>query len=823
MSLSTIFMIVNRLSGLSLLFSLMFVTQGIGQDIGEYNKQEIKDLTQQVEDQIRFLEYFLNTVGSKETSARDKDVIIRESYKKIFRDNLVQVEDDLLLDRKVITNKNITAYLKDVEFFFKDAKFQFKVKEIKPKLTDNNDLFFEISLDRTLTAVGINNEAISNTKQRFIEVNLDRDSKELKIASMYTTKLSRDEELLEWWASLSYEWSNVFRELYEIEADTVSVDDLYRISSMDTLDLSGNQLIIDLNPIQALTDLKYVDISNTNIQELNPISNVTFLSYLDISNTPTSDIQFIKYSERLVHLNLSNTGIHDIDDLLNLKNLKHLQLAKTPLRGFGVLNSFKDLEFLDLEESGFNNIENIRELTNLKSLNLKGNFLINFGFLSELSGLEEINLEGTNILDLAPLAELKKLWRVNINSTEVSQLTPLNGSTNLRRIYADRTSITEEMADSFSRTNRRILLIHNVENLQTWWETLPEGWNSVLSKIYPKVDFKKPSIEELSELVGIDSLNLSGSDVITLRPALKFKKAIYLAIDNTAVQDLSPLAEMKTLLTIKANNTQVSNIEALVDLTGLEFLYLNNSKISSIDPIKFLVKLKHLDVDETDVAAWDIMELTKILPQTTVIFRSKELNSWWEGLDLVWQGLFDSQFELSDEPSTDELHRMTSDKKVTVENVNILNLEPLLIFFNLQQLLVENVPLQDISAISRMESLSILKLSQAPIRDLMPLSNLTYLESLDLSNTGVEELRPLAELNRLKVLNLSGTNVVRLRGLETLFDLRELDIASTNVRNIKQIMHLVNLEKLICFNTRIGRRSIDNFKKGNPTCDVRYY
>jgi hypothetical protein len=474
-------MVVNRLSHILLLLFLLVVTRGFGQDIGEYNKQEIKDLTQQVEDQIRFLEFLLNNVGSKDASARDKDVIIRESYKKIFRDDMVQVEDDLLLDRKVITNKNITAYLKDVEFFFKDANFQFKVKEIKPKLTENNDLFFEISLDRTLTATGINNESITNTKQRFIEINLDRNSKELKIASIYTTKLNIDDELTEWWSTLSFEWENVFREKFGLEEDSVSLDQLYRISSMDSLDISGNNLIIDLTPIQALADLKYVDISNTNIRELNPISNVTFLSYLNISNTPTEDIQFIKYSERLVYLNISNTGVTSIDDLLNLKNLKQLSLSKTTLSSFSVLNSFKDLESLDLAESGFNNVENIRELTKLKTLNLKGNFLINFGFLSELSNLEEIILEETNIMDLAPLAGLNKLWRININSTEVSQLTPLNGSTNLRRIYADRTSISEDLADSFSRANRRILLIHNVENLQTWWETLAEGWNAVLS------------------------------------------------------------------------------------------------------------------------------------------------------------------------------------------------------------------------------------------------------------------------------------------------------------------------------------------------------
>jgi hypothetical protein len=85
-----------------LFFSCLFFVlySANAQDIGGYNKNEIKDLSQKAQDQITFLEYFLNTLGSSETPARDKDVIIRESYKKIFRDGKVQVEDDLLLDRK---------------------------------------------------------------------------------------------------------------------------------------------------------------------------------------------------------------------------------------------------------------------------------------------------------------------------------------------------------------------------------------------------------------------------------------------------------------------------------------------------------------------------------------------------------------------------------------------------------------------------------------------------------------------------------------------------------------------------------------------------
>src|SRR5690554_2359265 len=510
---------------LAVSFLVMFFAAQVGkaQDLGIYTKEEVKEFSQKVEDQIRFLEYFLNTVGNEATSARDKDVIIRDSYSKIFRDAQVQVEDDLLQDRKVITNKDVTAYLKDVEFFFKDAQFKFKIREITPSLREDDNLFFVVSLDRTLAAEGLNDEKIENTQPRFVEINLEKDSNELKIASIYTTKLSRDKELAEWWQALSYEWSTYFREKFGFMDDSLSIDQINTISDIDSLDLSGNRIIQDISPIHALRELKYIDISNTNIQDLSPISNVTFLSYLDISNTPTEDIQFIKYSDRLVYLDISGTKVSHIDELNNLGSLRHLKMIKTPILGFGVLNSFSQLETLDLEECGFNNLENISGLKNLKALSLKGNYLINFEFISELKQLETINLEETNIMDLAPLGELKNIKIINVNGTEVSDLQPLDGSASLERVYADQTSISEEAADRFSRQNKSILLIHRVEDLQAWWTSLPEGWEAALLKAHPEVT-TNPTIEELYTIVGADSVDLSESGIINLRPIMKFRK-----------------------------------------------------------------------------------------------------------------------------------------------------------------------------------------------------------------------------------------------------------------------------------------------------------
>ncbi|WP_332910267.1 hypothetical protein [Algoriphagus boritolerans] len=118
---------------------------------------------------------------------------------------------------------------------------------------------------------------ITNTKPRFVEVNLDDKSQELKIVSVYTTKISRDEELTAWWESLDSPWRNYFTDRFGLsESDSVNLDWFYRFVSIDSLDISGNPQIRTLNPLSELRDLKVIDISNTGITDLGPISNVTF-------------------------------------------------------------------------------------------------------------------------------------------------------------------------------------------------------------------------------------------------------------------------------------------------------------------------------------------------------------------------------------------------------------------------------------------------------------------------------------------------------------------------------------------------------------------
>lgn len=805
-----------------LLFCLSF--SGISQTIKGYTKAEIDDYSSKVEDQVRFLEYLLNTIGSAETQARDKDVVIRESYLKIFRDGEVQVEDDLLLDRKVVTNKNVTAYLKDIEFFYKDVNFKFKIREVKAHQKDNGDVYFTASLDRTITATGINNEKISNTKPRFVEVNLDTKTQELKIASVYTTKVSRDEELTEWWGVLDPHWQDYFRNRFALgQFDSVNVDLLYKFVEVDSLDLSGTNTLLDLSPMEAMRNLKYVNLSNTQITELGPISNVTFLEYLDVSNTPTSDIQFIKYSDRLKHLDISNTRIRDISELVNLKSIRSLRVEETPIMSFAVLNQFDSLKSLYISKSGFNNTENIKNLSKLENLDLSNNYLVNFSQLSDLSSLKNLNLSGTNIQDLAPLAALENLEVLDITGTEVSDISALNGKTDLSKVLADETKLSVLASDNFIRTNPKVLLIHHVKDLESWWTGLSDAWKSSLKKANPRITTDYPSVEILTSTIGLEELDLSGSGINTLNPITRFVKLTKVDFSDNPVSEIISLSEVKTLVEITGKNSLVKDISPLKSNEELVKINLDGSPVSSILTVTSLPNLTYLNVNSSEIFTDEVPEVLIQKPGLTIVYRTEELNTWWEGLNEGWQEIFKKQFSLPEAPSTEQLHSLTGKSSLTFERVSVDDIHALTAFVNLRSLVIFDAPLGYIAPISELKLLEKLRISQVPVVDFSPLKGLSLLKELDISNSGIEDLDPLAGLMNLKVLNISGTNLKTLKGLEGLIHLEEMDVASTNLRSLRPIEGLTNLRKLSCFNTRLSTRAVDNFKSAIPNCEVRYY
>ena len=149
--------------------------------------EELEDYKKQVSNLVKYVEGTLNFLGDPEQVNVEKQIILEESYLKIFKDDKVQIEDDLDENREVPIHKDVQAYLKDVIFFFRQVHFEFEIADISHFANEDNLHYFRVSFNRMLEGITVTGDSVQSRKARFMEVNLDISSNDLKIASIYTT------------------------------------------------------------------------------------------------------------------------------------------------------------------------------------------------------------------------------------------------------------------------------------------------------------------------------------------------------------------------------------------------------------------------------------------------------------------------------------------------------------------------------------------------------------------------------------------------------------------------------------------------------------
>ena len=443
-----------------------------GEDIENYKKQ--------VSNLVKYLEETLNFLGDPNAVAKEKEIVIYESYLKIFKDDKVQIEDDLDEKREVPLRKDVQAYLKDIEFFFHSVKFEFLIADITHYVTEENVHFFRVSFNRNLSGITIEGDTVQNRKARFMEVNLDIATNDLKIASIYTTKINEKEENRQWWISLPVEWKKIFGEDIFIH-DTIQLSDIsyfadslvitygdkirevtvsdssldyelelpeerqsisnsfasYDTIYMDTeiissklagilrkqeINISDNENIRYLNPLSELTELTILNCSNTLASDLFPIRNLNHLEVLDCSQTPVEELSPLLYTTTLKELNCSYTLIADMTPISGLSNLEILECEGIKITDLDFALGLKNLKTLNCGKTRIHSVSQLKELTSLKHLDISGTNITDLSPLDSLENLLYLNCENSAITSLESVNKIQNLQVLRISNTEVSSL-----------------------------------------------------------------------------------------------------------------------------------------------------------------------------------------------------------------------------------------------------------------------------------------------------------------------------------------------------------------------------------------------------------------
>lgn len=786
----------------------------------ELSSEQIDEYKEQATQMVSFLQSMMNILGSNSATTQQKEIVINQSYAKAFKDANVQIEDDLVEDRVVVTNKNVQAYLKDIDFFFKDARFELNVNDVSYYVNPGGQIFFRVTVNRNLQGVTVGNDTVNSNQLRYIEVNLNEAEKQLKIASIYTTKLSEREELANWWNEVPYEWQELFKKEIEVSIDSVNFRMLKEMSNLERIDVSGNKYIRTLEPLSKLNNLKYLDVSGTGITDIIPLRNLTKLETLICSRTEISSLEPLKYSTDLKELIANSTKISDLSILSNFSRLEKLYINSTPVYQLVPLKGIKDLRFASTAITNLNSISDVSSLIHLdcSSTNVK-----DLSPISRANNLQSLNIDYTAVADLSPLSGLTKLEVLMCNNTPLRSLDPLAGLPLLQKVYCDDTPITQEDATRFMMVNTQVLVIYESEQLQTWWAELDEYWKTIFNQYVTIDTLTKEKLAEIANLADIDISNKT--EITSLEPLSRLKNLRKLNCANTSVTSLAPLKGLMDLQNLDCSGTLVDSLGALSDSRNLSILNIDKTRVSSLQPLSELSNMEHLSCEHTPLEEPEVLQFIRAHPACLVIYKSDELSLWWnEALSPAWKDAMRNQMSISGIPSKDQLHEIAfSEKLVINDNSEIWDLSPIKEFVNLKELELTNTAVTDLSPLSDMSSLEKLVCARNPISSLEPISELVNLKYLDCQDTPIEDLKPLRNLIELEVLKFSGTEADNLKHISSLINLRLLECFNTDVKKLKHLKGLYQLEKLTCYNTRISSKEIDKFKDNHPDCAVVFY
>ena len=463
---------------LILFLSSLCVNAQVSLSITDEDKKEYES---QIHQMVNYLQETLNFIGDSKVSAQEKDIIFKESYNKIFRDENVQVEDDLDENRGTSINKDVQAYLKDIDFFFDDVKFDFEIQNITSQVNEKAEPFFKVEMQRSIAGRNIIGDTINNSSKRFLEINIDPYKKELKIVSFYTTKPNAEDELFTWWNSMSQAWKEYFGKdvmVYDsvemgrinmILGDSYTILNKHEFFLQDTFMIVGNDTMtmdrIDelyghkpdtiiyvedvvsrwvndtiktsLSPIsEVLRQIaKRIEVNvagNENIDNLDPLSEMSELRILDCSDTKVKDISPIRNLNKIKELDISNTLVTDISNLKYANVVQNFKADNIRVNDISIVGYFKDLNNLSMSKTDVYDISSLEKCINLSTLNLSETQINDLSPLKNLLKLYDLDVSNTFVSDVSPLQGLVNLHFLNIEGSQVTDISVLSGLDRLK-------------------------------------------------------------------------------------------------------------------------------------------------------------------------------------------------------------------------------------------------------------------------------------------------------------------------------------------------------------------------------------------------------
>ena len=607
-------------------------------------------------------------------------------------------------------------------------------------------------------------------------------------------------------------------EVYRLECNERQIGSINGIKAFPNLEALylHNKQFCDISALASLTQLKTLDLGwgSRCIRDIEPLNGLRNLDWLDLRGNNVSDLAPLANHPRLRELQIGHNAIDSFSSLGLLNALTYLQADGNSLSSPS-LEGFPQLRNLGLNSIGISDLAPLVStlIGPLEYLGLNDNAIADFSPLNGLQNLRGIDAQNNNVRILS-LRDLPKLNRVRIQRSGIQQVDLENtpelfefdlGGNNL----ADISSLADFMA---AQPN-------------------PNNWHFNIS-LYEN------GIKDISALAKIERLGYVSLQDNSIRDITPFKAKTEIWHLDLQRNDISVLADTFDAYQIRANvyldgNTllcsEVSNLEnstANIQWTG------NCGEDTDGDSV-----VDSSDAFPDDVAASvdsdgdgqpDEWNAGFDQPNSTTGLTLDNdddndgvsdavdafPNNPSESLDSDGDGVGDNGDAYPEDATRQSLEIEIALAGITDAGLlSCLNnhLSGQAYADELRQLHC-NEQIDSVVGIDKFSGLEDLRIYNPNFTDAAPIAALTQLEWLDISygQSVFSDLAPLKTLSNLKYLRLAGSPVQNLDALRSLQRLEELNINSIQASDVSVVLELPRLRRLeIC---RLPLNATPDFK-----------
>ena len=191
----------------------------------------------------------------------------------------------------------------------------------------------------------------------------------------------------------------------------------------------ANNAIDDLSPIANLVRLDTLSVTGGNgaLSDIRPLEALTNLRYLDLNNAGgIADLSVLSRLSRLTELHIRNNQVVDLRPLTSLVYLRKLNLAANAIVDIGPLSALGHLTWLAVNDNLISDVSPLAGLVDIgDKLWINGNRLTDLSALGGFVGVTWLIANDNDLVDTNGLASMTSLRRVLLNNNP--RLTDVSG------------------------------------------------------------------------------------------------------------------------------------------------------------------------------------------------------------------------------------------------------------------------------------------------------------------------------------------------------------------------------------------------------------